>query len=95
MPTIDEALSAGVLSYVGFDRDSSLPGRHPGRIEPPELRQRVIDLIAEVDEVRPGEGARDLSAWAESRRVEVATAHPELSDEALVALRALVSFTWR
>jgi hypothetical protein len=95
MSTVDEALSSGVLTYVGFDRDSSLPGRHPGRIEDPELRQRVVDLVAEVDAVRPGEDARDLFAWAESRRAEVATAHPELSDEALIALRALISFEWR
>jgi hypothetical protein len=55
----------------------------------------VVDLVAEVDAVRPGEDARDLFAWAESRRAEVATAHPELSDEALIALRALISFEWR
>lgn len=90
----DEELSAAVLTYVGFDRDSAVPGRHLDRIADGQLRSRVMALISEVDSL-PGDGSQDLFAWAEQRRVAIAEAHPELTDDALIALRALLSFEWR
>ncbi|QEW02332.1 hypothetical protein [Microbacterium lushaniae] len=92
---VDDILSTAVLAYVGFDRDAAVPGRFPARIDDPELRRRVVDIVAEVDaDAGPGTG-ENLSAWGDALAAGVRERHPELSDEALAALKALLTFEYR
>lgn len=90
---IDDVLSSAVVRYVGVDMDAAVPGRHPDRIADGAIRARVVAIVAEADAAEPGVG--DLFAWAESVRNAIALNHPELSPDALVALRALISYEWR
>ena len=87
-------LSAGVIAYTGFGTDA-IPGHHPERIADPAVRAQVVAIMQEVNAIRPGDDARDLFAWGERQRTIVGERHPELSERALDAVRALLTFEWR
>ncbi|MFL0412382.1 hypothetical protein ACH0AH_14550 [Microbacterium paludicola] len=86
-------LSEGVLAYVGYDGDAAVPGRCPSRVDD-AIGTRVREVISYADEHRPGEG-EELFEWANRVSREVGGRFPELDEQALIAIRALVSFEWR
>lgn len=90
---IDEALSRAIVTYVGYDTDTAIPGRHPDRIPDADLRRRVLDIVAAVDREEPG--SQGLWAWGAEVAAKTSALHPELSAEALDALKALITFEWR
>lgn len=83
------------MAYVGFDRDAAVPGRFPARIDDPALRQRVVDIVAGVDAEADPRTAENLSAWGDALVAGVRERHPELSEEALAAVKALLTFESR
>lgn len=91
----DSQLSGAVLTYVGYDRDASVPGRFPSRIEDADLRRRVLEIIAEVDAEADPSTAHDLSAWGDDLAARAGERHPELSADALQAIKALLTFEYR
>lgn len=89
----DERLSAAFLSYVGWDTDATLPGRHPDRIADGSLKNRALEVIAMVDAEKPGR--QGLQEWGLEVGDKTRTLFPGLSREAIDALVALVAFEWR
>lgn len=89
---VDDEFSRAVIAYTGFDT-GTLPGHHPDRVEDPEVLARVRAIVAEADAVPFSE--EELPVWAERVRTTMQERYPELTPEALVALRALVSYEWR
>ncbi|TFV83929.1 hypothetical protein E4V99_02280 [Microbacterium sp. dk485] len=90
----DDTLSAAVLTYVGYDRAAAVPGRFPSRIDDPKLRQHVLDIIAEADADADPRTAEKLSAWGDALVAGVHDRHPELSEEALAAVKGLLTFEY-
>jgi hypothetical protein len=88
----DDLLSDAVVRYV-WAPGSAIPGRHPDAVSDTALRTRVDAIIEAVDAIRPDAGSSDMRAWAE--RVIGPREFPRLDDQALAALRALLTFTWR
>jgi hypothetical protein len=85
-------LSDGVLAYIGYDGMRSIPGRLPLRIEDPVLRERVVQVIAEVDADADPSRAADLASWGRELADGAARRHPELQSEALRAIAALLTY---
>jgi len=90
---VDERLSAAVLTYVGYDGLSAIPGHHPERIVDVELRARTETILAVVEQRAPG--SQGLTKWGRELRAEIHAEHPELNDGAVAALVALLCFQWR
>ncbi|HKP05791.1 MAG TPA: hypothetical protein VJU58_00930 [Microbacterium sp.] len=90
---IDEVLSKAVITYVGYDTDAALPGRHPERIADGDLRREVLAIVAAVDREEPGD--QGLWVWGAEVATRVGEKYPQLSPEALDALKALITFEWR
>ncbi|MBW9110542.1 hypothetical protein JNB63_06265 [Microbacterium trichothecenolyticum] len=90
---IDEALSSAVITYVGYDTDTAIPGRHPDRIADEGLRREVLAIVATVDREEPGD--QGLWVWGSEVAKRVGEQYPQLSSEALDALKALITFEWR
>ncbi|MCC4909344.1 hypothetical protein [Microbacterium sp. cx-59] len=88
------ALSHGVRAYV-WGAGGSIPGRHPELVDDAAVRERVEDVIAEADNIRPDAGATDLNSWAAREVAAISTRHPELDEAALRVLRDLLTWTWR
>lgn len=88
-------LSAGVVAFVGFDRDASVPGRFPARIADPALRERVLAVFRDVDaDADPSQAVR-LSEWGDDLAARAHSRYPELSEDALKAIKALLTFEYR
>jgi hypothetical protein len=85
-------VSDGVLVYVGYDGTRSIPGRFPSRIDDPTLRERVEQVIAEVDADADPSRAADLAGWGRELAEGAARRHPELRPEALRAIAALLTY---
>ncbi|KHK99519.1 hypothetical protein LK09_02485 [Microbacterium mangrovi] len=90
----DSDLSAALVRCVWRER-AAIPGRHPENISDPDLAERVRVVIADLDAIRPGDDAEDLFAWSDREARAVAAKHAILDEEAIVALRALLSWQWR
>ena len=90
---VDERLSAAVLTYVGYDGVSAIPGHHPERIVDQEIRDRARAIVSFVNEKTPS--SQGLSQWGMELRAEIHDEHPELNNDAVTALVALLTFQWR
>lgn len=91
----DDALSSAVVAFVGYDGGGAVPGRWPARIADPLSRRTVRELMAEVDGYADPRGADDISVWGDALVARVRERHPELSGEALAAIKALLTFEYR
>jgi len=91
---MDESLDEAIIHYVWSD-GAAVPGHHPESVGEPVLLRRVEAIIADLDAVRPGENAEDLFPWSDREARAIATRHASLSEEAIAALRALLSWQWR
>ena len=90
----DNDLSVAVVRYIWRD-GASIPGRHPENVPDPQLAERVRTVIADLDAIRPGDDAENLFAWSDRQARAVAERHAILDEEAIAALRALLSWQWR
>lgn len=86
-------LSGGIIAFVGWDTDAALPGRHPERIQDLVLRERVLEVIAHADSEEPG--SQDLWEWGKGVGRRLGSEYPELSQGAIDAIVALITFEWR
>lgn len=88
--TFDDAVQA----FIWRD-GAAIPGRHPDRVTDDGMRARVIALVRQLDAIQPGADAADLMPWADRKARELAASDPELGDQAIRALRDLLSWAWR
>lgn len=86
-------LNNAIVSYVGWDTDAALPGRYPERIEDAGLKRQVLAVISQADAEEPGN--QDLWVWGRQVGAKLSSEHPELSQEAIEAIIALITFEWR
>lgn len=91
---METALSAAIVAYIRAP-GSSLPGRHPERVQDAGLLARVEEVIRRLDAIRPDDTARDLATWADTQAATVAAESGGLAPEAVGALRDLLSWDWR
>ncbi|MHA3702914.1 hypothetical protein ACXR2U_12120 [Jatrophihabitans sp. YIM 134969] len=92
VPT-DQALSDGVVAYLAYG-DAASWRRRPEAV-PEEIRTEVEAVVAEADSVRVDWDDRTLGQAGDLMRDEMARRHPELSADALAALRWKWTFDWR
>lgn len=78
------------MAYV-WRHSSSVPGTHPDAVPDPDLRARVGKIIAELDAIRPGADATDLTPWADREARLSSARHPELGERGIGALRDLLA----
>ena len=90
----DQALSDAITQFV-WREGAAIPGRHPENIVDAAMRERVAAIVADLDAIRPGEDAADLFVWSERQVRALARRYPGISEEAISALRALLSWQWR
>lgn len=90
---MDELLSRAVIAYVGWDTDVALPGRYPERVADGLLKDRVLEIIALVDAEELG--SQSLWEWGREIGGKVSSRFPQLSEDAVVALVALITLDWR
>lgn len=90
---MNQDLSKGIISFVGWGTGATLPGRHPERIEDPHLKHQVLAVISQADEEKPGD--QDLWVWAAWVGEKLSSTHPEISQDAIEAIIALITFEWR
>jgi len=89
----DASLSEAVITFVGWDTEAALPGRHPERVTNPEIRRRVLEVVATVDEeVSAAQGHWD---WTLATGRNIEAQHPDLSSDAIDAILALITYEWR
>lgn len=90
---VDQRLSDAVVAYLAYG-DAASWRRRPEAV-PDDLLPAVEAVVREADAVQVDWGDRTLGQAGDVMREKVAAAHPELSAEALAALRWKWTFDWR
>lgn len=86
---IDEELSRAIRAFVG----ATVPARRHERLPADVPAERVDAVLALIDGEGPGD--EELWAWGDRMAERVREAHPELSEDAVQAIEALIAFEWR
>jgi hypothetical protein len=87
-------LGDAIDAYI-WDERSAIPGRHPERVGDPRILAEVEAVIRRLDAIRPDDTARDLMGWAQREASALAAEYDGLSPAGVLALRDLLSWTWR
>lgn len=89
----DRELSSAIDRNV-WRPASAIPGRHRDALGNSPLLDRVEVIVREVDSIQPDGSSTDLLSWAD-REVRRVGAVYDLDEQAIAALRALLSWQWR
>jgi hypothetical protein len=97
----DETFSRAVIMYIWGDRSEPWPSTHPVFVtehfgeDAAQQLPRVEALLAEIHQDPRPWFASDLAAMAARVNMAIRERHPELTDEAVEALVAHVTYTWK
>lgn len=96
--TPDETISAAVVSYLGMG-DHAAPRQLPDRVRE-QYGQQMLDEVQRITAEAAAvpidwSGGTTLAQGGDQVRDQLARHHPELSAEALKALRWYVTYLWR
>lgn len=100
-PVEDRVLSEAVIAYLGKGR-SPFPRTDDEAVltsvpdaDAAAVLEKVHALAEECLSIRIDWSTHDLSQGGDEAKREMAARHPELSDDALVALRWAFTYNWR